>query len=83
MRTSAVARGPPVKTGSMAGCCIDNQCGQDGRIFGGGCIENSMASQMISAIPFVGGMFMVPPARACDAPIPDDDAGVSDLDAGQ
>jgi hypothetical protein len=73
---------------SMSGCCVDNKCGQDGRIFGQGCVDNAMASQMVGQLgALAGGMFMFPPAQACDAPPPvtkhDEDGGVSDLDAGK
>jgi len=64
---------------SMVGCCIDNACGQDGALFGRGCVENSQAKSMISAIPLVGGLLTIPAARACDAPPPStEDAGVED-----
>ena len=65
---------------SMVGCCIDNACGQDGSLFGRGCVENSQARGMISAIPLVGTLLSIPPSRACDAPptTPDSDAGVED-----
>jgi hypothetical protein len=66
---------------SMAGCCIDNACGQDGALFGRGCVENSQVKGMLSAIPLVGMLLTIPPARACDAPTtttPDTDAGVED-----
>lgn len=64
--------------GNMAGCCINNKCGQDGSLFGRGCVENSEAKGMISAIPLVGGLLMLPPSRACDAPQTGADAGVED-----
>jgi hypothetical protein len=64
--------------GNMVGCCLNNKCGQDGALFGRGCVENSEAKGMLSAIPLVGGLLMVPPARACDAPQTGADAGVED-----
>lgn len=65
--------------GNMVGCCIDNMCGQDGALFGRGCVENSQAKGMLSAIPLVGNLIMVPPTRACDAPpTTGEDAGVAD-----
>ena len=84
--------GPLLGANSMAGCCIENKCGQDGRIFGLGCVDNAQVGSMLGQLgALAGGMFMVPPAQACDAPVmtkPDagasgDDAGVSDLDAGK
>lgn len=67
--------------GSMQGCCIDNMCGQDGRIFGRGCVENSEAGAMLGGLPI---MVDIPPTLACDRPMEADgeDAGVDDLDAG-
>ena len=62
----------------LSGCCIDNACGQDGALFGRGCVENGEAKSMLSAIPFVGTLIAVPAARACDAP-PDEPG---DQDAG-
>ena len=63
----------------MAGCCINNACGQDGALFGRGCVENSQVKGMLSAIPLVGGLIMIPPAQACDAPVSTgSDAGVED-----
>lgn len=71
-------------------CCLDNQCGQDGRLFGRGCVENSQVASMLGPLA-AGGGFMFPASQACDAPIPtadagtanDDDAGVpGDTDAG-
>jgi hypothetical protein len=74
--------------GMMSGCCLDNQCGQDGSLFGRGCVENSQVKSMISAVPLIGTLAMVPPALACDRPMemmptkptkPDDrDAGADD-----
>jgi hypothetical protein len=63
----------------MTGCCTpDNQCGLDGAIFGRGCVENSAAQAQLGAIPFLGTLIMIPPARACDAPPEptDEDAGI-------
>lgn len=83
--------GPLLGANSMSGCCIDNKCGQDGRIFGRGCVDNAAAAQMLNGLPLGaiggGGMMMsaFPPAQACDAPVmtPNDaDGGVADLDAG-
>lgn len=68
---------------SMVGCCIENKCGQDGALLGRGCVENSEASSMLSAIPLIGMFARVPTAQACDAPpVTGDDAGVVDSDAG-
>jgi hypothetical protein len=61
----------------MPGCCIENKCGLDGALFGRGCVENGEAKTMLSAIPFVGDLISVPPARACDAPL-DADGGTDD-----
>lgn len=61
----------------MPGCCIDNKCGLDGALFGRGCVENGEAKATLSAIPFVGGLVMVPAPRACDAPVAMD-AGTDD-----
>lgn len=67
------------------GCCVNNQCGVDGQLFGNGCTENDEARVMLGAQQI--GMFLidgVPPARACDAPPPVDggDSGDVDEDAG-
>jgi hypothetical protein len=72
---------------SMAGCCIDNMCGQDGKMFGRGCVPNSEAMSMVASLPLVGGMVKFPPASACDRPMNmntnADDAGMGDdKDAG-
>jgi hypothetical protein len=72
--------------GGMAGCCIDNMCGQDGKMFGRGCVPNSQAMSMVSSLPLVGGMIKFPPSLACDRPADKtgDDAGVhDDKDAGK
>lgn len=77
----------PLLGGSMQGCCIDNKCGQDGRLFGRGCVENSEAGAMLGGLPI---MVEIPPTLACDRPIDmetgdDADAGADDgddLDAG-
>ena len=63
--------------GLGSGCCIKNACGQDGALFGHGCVENNALKEMLSGSPF-GTFLMVPESRACDAP-PPPDAGV---DAG-
>lgn len=63
----------------MTGCCTpNNQCGLDGAIFGRGCVENSAAQAQLGAIPLIGTLIMIPPARACDAPPEptDEDAGI-------
>jgi hypothetical protein len=62
---------------AMLGCCIDNQCGLNGALFGRGCIENDEAGATLAAVPFVGSFIAVPPARACDE-ASDEDAGVPD-----
>jgi hypothetical protein len=67
--------------GSMSGCCIDDQCGLDGALFGRGCVENSQARSQLSAIPLLGTLVMAPGSLACDRPIttpPDHDAGPED-----
>jgi len=77
----AAAGGAASGLGALAqGCCTpNNMCGLDGSIFGRGCVENNEARSMLSAIPLVGTLLMVPPARACDAPPPaGDDAGAGD-----
>jgi len=56
--------------GMMAGCCIDDACGQDGQIFGRGCVENSQAAGMISGIPLIGMFITVPAAQECGLPPP-------------
>jgi hypothetical protein len=54
----------------MSGCCTEtNKCGLDGALFGRGCVENGEAASMLSAIPVVGTLIMVPAPKACDAPI--------------
>jgi hypothetical protein len=62
----------------MPGCCVANKCGLDGALFGRGCVENAEAKALLSAIPFVGGLITVPPARACDAPTDAADGGTED-----
>lgn len=62
-------------------CCLDNQCGQDGRLFGRGCVENSQVASMLGPLA-AGGGFTFPASQACDAPATTADAGVSDDDAG-
>jgi hypothetical protein len=62
---------------AMTGCCVDNACGLDGAIFGRGCVENSQAQSMISAIPVIGTLIMFAPSQACDKPL-DTDAGTED-----
>ena len=48
------------------GCCTaDGQCGVDGAAFGNGCTENGAAAAMLSAIPLIGGLIMIPPAQPC------------------
>lgn len=70
------------------GCCINNQCGIDGQLFGQGCVENSAAEEMLTAQPMIGMFLMdgVPAPHACDMPLPVDggtDGSVVDEDAGQ
>jgi hypothetical protein len=72
---------------AVAGCCTaDNQCGVDGMLLGRGCVENAAAKAMLGQLSAIA---MVPAPKACDAPVtvPDagagDDAGKSDVDAGQ
>jgi hypothetical protein len=60
-------------------CCLDNQCGQDGRMFGRGCIENSEVAAQLGPLA-AGGGFMFPPSSACDAPMPTPDAGTANGD---
>lgn len=75
--------------GLGAGCCTAaNMCGVDGSVFGRGCVENSEASQMLSASP-VGGFLMLPAPRGCDeapvaapAPMGMGMMGMQDADAG-
>lgn len=63
----------------MSGCCTEgNQCGLDGALFGRGCVENAEAASMVSAIPILGDLIMVPAAKACDAPLPAADGGADD-----
>lgn len=74
----------------MSGCCLDNQCGQDGSLFGRGCVENSQVMSMLSGIPLIGTLARVPPALACDRPMemkptemkPKDDRDAGSEDAG-
>jgi hypothetical protein len=75
--------------GAVRPCCLDNKCGQDGALFGRGCVDNSQVASMLGPLA-QGGMVMFPAPQACDAPppdptTPDDDAGVppaNDTDAG-
>ncbi|MFI5307529.1 MAG: hypothetical protein ACHQ53_09265 [Polyangiales bacterium] len=61
---------------AMSGCCTDsNQCGVDGAAFGNGCVEDGAAASMLSAIPLIGMLIMIPPPRACDASGGGNDAG--------
>lgn len=72
--------------GGMAGCCVDNMCGQDGTMFGRGCVENTQAAAMLNAIPLIGTLAQLPGALACDRPMDhqnDHDAGVETEDAGR
>jgi hypothetical protein len=89
---STDSRCPKAELGMLGGfinispCCdADNQCGQDGRIFGRGCVENTQVAAMLGPLA-MGGGFAFPPSRACDAPVtpttPDEDAGVADSDGG-
>lgn len=50
---------------TMVGCCIDNQCGQDGAMFGRGCVENSQAKTLLGAVPLFGSAVKVPEASSC------------------
>jgi hypothetical protein len=50
---------------AMIGCCTHDACGLDGQIFGRGCVENAEAKRMLSAVPVIGPLIMVPPPRAC------------------
>ena len=81
-------RCPKASLGMLGGlvniqpCCLDNQCGQDGRLFGRGCMENSQVASMLGPLA-AGGGFMFPASQACDAPMPAVDAGTpNDDDAG-
>lgn len=67
-RCPGIAAGGLAGGMNTAGCCIANACGQDGSLFGRGCVENSEAKGMLSAIPLVGSLLTIPPSRACDAP---------------
>jgi hypothetical protein len=55
------------------GCCIENKCGVDGQLFGGGCIENDSARTMLGAMQPIGALLVdgVPPARGCDEVLED------------
>jgi hypothetical protein len=69
----------------MSGCCLNNQCGQDGMLFGRGCVENSQVMSMLSGIPLIGTLARVPPALACDRPMemkPTDMKPKDDRDGG-
>ncbi|MEY4583465.1 MAG: hypothetical protein RL701_8168 [Pseudomonadota bacterium] len=69
--------------GGALGCCINNACGQDGSLFGRGCVENKEAASMIGAIPLIGQMAQVPGSRACDAPpVTNPPKPTNDNDAG-
>ena len=49
-----------------AGCCTaDGQCGIDGSSFGNGCTENSEAAAMLSAMPLIGSLIIIPPPQPC------------------
>jgi hypothetical protein len=86
-------RCPKANLGMLGGfvniqpCCIDNQCGQDGKLFGQGCVQNNQVMSMLGALG-AGGMITLPPSVACDEALmpttPDtEDAGVpGDSDAG-
>jgi hypothetical protein len=85
-------RCPKANLGMLGGfiniqpCCIENQCGQDGKMFGRGCVQNSEVSSMLGPLA-AGGMIMLPSGVACDAAMmptkPDqEDGGVPDTDAG-
>jgi len=66
--------GPNAQT--MLGCCTRGMCGQDGALFGRGCVENGDAKRMLSAIPVVGPLIKVPPPMPCPAADSDGDAGM-------
>jgi hypothetical protein len=66
--------GPNAQT--MLGCCTHGMCGQDGALFGRGCVENGEAKRMLGAIPVVGPLIKVPDAMPCPA------AASGDADAG-
>lgn len=68
--------GPNSQT--MLGCCTRGMCGQDGELFGRGCVENGEAKRMLSAIPVVGPLIKVPPPMPCPAASSggDNDAGL-------
>jgi hypothetical protein len=76
---SAAASGGVAGLGNlMQGCCTPaGMCGLDGSIFGRGCVENGAARSMLSAIPVVGTLLMVPPPLMCNRPL-EDDAGAGD-----
>jgi hypothetical protein len=60
---------------AMIGCCTHGACGLDGKLFGRGCVENADAKRMLSVVPVIGPLIKVPAPRACDAVLPDTDAG--------
>jgi hypothetical protein len=64
------AAGALLGGGATSGCCIDDACGQDGAIFGRGCVENSAAASLVSGIPLVGSMIRVPPSQPCGQAAP-------------
>ena len=68
--------GPNAQT--MLGCCTQGMCGQDGELFGRGCVENGEAKSMLGGIPVVGPLIMVPATMVCPAAMSgsDADAGV-------
>lgn len=70
--------GPSAQT--MLGCCTHGMCGQDGELFGRGCVENGEAKRMLSAIPVVGPLIKVPLPMQCPAAM--SGQAQTDLDAG-
>ena len=70
--------GPNAQT--MLGCCTHGMCGQDGALFGRGCVENGEAKSMLGAIPVVGPLIKVPAPLLC--PAANSGSRSSDADAG-
>ena len=64
--------GPNAQT--MLGCCTHGMCGQDGELFGRGCVENGEAKRMLGGIPVVGPLIKVPAPMVCPAAMSGNDA---------
>jgi hypothetical protein len=67
---------------TMLGCCTHDLCGQDGELFGRGCVENGEAKRMLSAIPVVGPLIKVPLPQQCPAAMSSQPQPHTDTDAG-